>query len=320
MSVMDLANKQGGEPASSGQPIRQATRADLQALSRLFTSADYHHFHLDFGSPLDQVGTPGFVVKPALSAGVGRLMGEWLAPMVRIQACLSVSADPPPAAWVRCAAVGGDPGPFEMLAAMLDAVIPVLQGQGVDQLGWLGAHRWPVPWLRQLGFQIDNQIQTYIKLDLELPDIAPIAGLSYRRARPEDLAPLAEIESRAYQPLWRLSAAGLGAALKAAPEFEVVHHHGRLIGYQVSDYSDLGPHLVRISIDPALHGQGFGSALLAHIISGYRAQHPSQISLNTQLDNLRSQHLYRKFGFQPVNQLAPVWVKEIPPAGTAGSG
>jgi ribosomal protein S18 acetylase RimI-like enzyme len=82
---------------------------------------------------------------------------------------------------------------------------------------------------------------------------------------------------------------------------------GTIVGFQLSTASGSTAHLVRLTVSTEWHGQGIGSALLAHAITSYRANGLSQVTLNTQLDNIASQFLYRKFGFNATGQRLPVW-------------
>jgi ribosomal protein S18 acetylase RimI-like enzyme len=70
-------------------------------------------------------------------------------------------------------------------------------------------------------------------------------------------------------------------------------------------------HLVRMTIAPEMQGKGAGSALLAATLVGYQRLGVRRVSLNTQIDNVRSHHLYEKFNFHRIGDQLPVWALAI---------
>jgi ribosomal-protein-alanine N-acetyltransferase len=305
---MELANVSEINPPRA--MVRMALKSDAPAITKLLQTSQYGHVHLDWRTPVEWLGSTGFVVHVRLprqslltqhtsARAVGREHG--------ISGCLAVAADPPPAAWVRVAAVGSSGRPFLILGAMLARALETLRLASVDQLGWLAGEAWPTAWLYGLGFEPVNKIETYWKDDLDLPPTATVPDLSIRPVEGDDMEGLAKLEKAAFDPLWRHSAEGLALARREASGFDVAVLQGRIVGFLLSVRSHSVAHLVRLTVDPELHGIGIGSTLLAHAILGYRAQGVRQVSLNTQVDNLASQYLYRKFGFYSRGERLPVW-------------
>ncbi len=230
---------------------------------------------------------------------------------VEITACLAAAPDPAPAAWVRVAALrdGGDI--TTVLSAMLDPILPWLCREGVTELGWLAIESWPNPWLPDLGFRLANEIEIYVKEDTAVPPIRTIPHLHIRPVTESDLGPLAALEAKAFVPLWRHSARALQLARSQAASFDVVEVAGELVGFQLSTRSRHGVHLARMTIDPAWQGQGIGSVLLTHALRGYYRRGLYRVTLNTQIDNIPSQRLYRKFGFSASGERIPMWVLDL---------
>jgi ribosomal protein S18 acetylase RimI-like enzyme len=69
--------------------------------------------------------------------------------------------------------------------------------------------------------------------------------------------------------------------------------------------------LARITVHPAVQGQGIGSRLLAEALADYANLGLQQVSLNTQTDNLTSHQLYRAFGFERYGLPIPVWERPV---------
>ena len=126
-----------------------------------------------------------------------------------------------------------------------------------------------------------------------------------------DLEQLASLEKKAFNPLWRHSARGLGLARHQAFSFDVALLQGKIVGFQLSTPSEYGVHLVRLTVDPDTHGLGIGSALLHHAFQQYHRRGKYRVTLNTQIDNEASQRLYRKFGFFASGQRFPVWLRRL---------
>jgi ribosomal-protein-alanine N-acetyltransferase len=305
---MEIANLSPRANGVSGS-IRVATPADAGAIMRLLQSAPYSHVHVDWSLPGDWLGTPGFVVQPELqpTSRMARLMG--LRPC--LQACLAAAADPPPAAWVRVASVTDVEHPQVVLAAMLEPVVAYLRRAGVAELGWLVVDEWPAAWLPELGFVLVNHIETYQKDDMSQPDFTALPGLHIRPVAAGDMDALAHLEAAAFAPLWRHSAHGLTLAWHGALTFDVAVLRQKIVGFQLSSHSNSGAHLVRMTVAPEWQRCGIGSALLAHAIQGYRRRGLAHVSLNTQVDNLASQYLYRKFGFYATGHRLPVWLMPL---------
>jgi ribosomal protein S18 acetylase RimI-like enzyme len=282
--------------------VRQATRYDSAAIGRFLTVAPLRHLHTDWHLPVDWLGTPGFVLcekdRPGSEA--------------EIAACLAVGIDPPPAAWVRVAAVRRDGDAEWWLQEMLDSVVPYLGENGVTLLGWLAEATWPETWLTRLGFQRVNSIVTYSR-ELGSPEPVDEALVSIRQATEADTARLAEIEQGAFEPLWRHSQRGLLAALKEAILFDVAEMDGRIVGFQysVDGHDGESAHLVRLTVAAEAQGRGVGRSLLQAALEGYRALGLERVTLNTQEDNHASHRLYERFAFRQLAGRVAVWALPI---------
>ncbi len=288
---MELANR-------SRWQIRPAIKHDAGAIGQLLTLATMRHLHADWHLPADWLGTPGFML----------CEGEQADGEKEILACLAVGADPPPAAWVRVAAVRRRGQAEQWLAEMLPPILPWLRDCGVSILGWLDDGTWPEAWLKDLGFQNVNSIVTY-RLALNEAELNDRRSPAIRPATTADVDRLVEIEWAAFDPLWRHSQHGLLMAFREAISYDVAIIDGRIVGFQysVAGRDGLSAHLVRLTVAPEAQGQGVGAGLLRAALSGYRRLGLEQVTLNTQADNHASHRLYERHGFKPLAGQADVW-------------
>lgn len=300
-------------PEELKKGIRVATQADAGAITRLLETAVYRHLHADWYTPGDWLGSAGFVILPKPTTSPLSAAARFVGVRQQAVACLAAAADVPEIAWVRVAALSRDvPAPDELLAEMLQRVESHLQRRRVCHLAWMPAMFWPGNWLEGMGFKLHTQIETYVKEDTAVPPAPLLPDLTIRPITNADFEALADLEVAAFGPLWRHSAHALRLASYRALSFDVAWAGTTAVGFQLSAHSDSGAHLVRLTIHPDYQGQGIGSALLAHAFAGYHRHGLTSVSLNTQIDNLTSQQLYRKFGFRPSGHRWPLWLKELP--------
>lgn len=306
---MDSANRWSQIAGDMKEEVRTAQQSDAAAITRILREGLYSHIHADWHYPAEWLGTPSFVVLPQTDIATNRkrMASKLFARQPTLAACLAVAADPKPAAWVRLAAIANRTEGRKVMASMLSAIAEPLRDEKVSQIAWLLVEDWPETWLPDLGFEHTNEVITYSKLGTNTPRISQPSDLQILPAESADLAALAEIESRAFDPLWRHSELSLSLAKQQALSFDVAWFEETPVGFQFSSSTRRGAHLSRITVDKNAQKSGIGSALLAHALDGYARRGISSITLNTQLDNIASQKLYEKFGFERNGERFPVW-------------
>jgi ribosomal-protein-alanine N-acetyltransferase len=291
--------------------IREAKRSDADKILRLLQTAVYRHINVDWYVPGDWLGTAGFVVLSKKPNPVLSQAAKFLGTRERLYGCLAVGSDVESLAWVRVAAAQESPDPQTAMMALMAQVEPYLSNKGLTQLAWLALEEWPRSWFEAMGFYIVSEIETYVKDDTAVIETSA-SHIQIRPAERHDIPRLLAIEQAAFEPLWQHSEHSLTLAHSQALSFEVALVDEVIVGFQLSARSEAGAHLVRMTIDPELQGKGVGTALLAHALNGYYKIGLRNVSLNTQLDNISSQALYRKFGFRASGYRLPIWLKDLP--------
>lgn len=152
----------------------------------------------------------------------------------------------------------------------------------------------------RIGFRLLDEVITY---DLQRPSSVPPDGLlSFRSVDAgdaADMAALERIDHAAFPWLWRNSAEefttyartpGVEMFLGSSDRQPVAY-----VGF--TTYAGWG-HLDRIAVDPAGQSRGFGRQALQFVTSTLVARGARSVALSTQLENVRSQRLYERFGFR----------------------
>lgn len=295
---MQLANSVTAEPTLR-RHVRKATRQDAAAIQRLMKMGVYVHVHTDWRPPGAWLDRPGFMVfDEGNSSESSKRTSE-------IPACLAIAAEPPPAAWVRIAAVDSTAGYSRteaMFAAILDHLDP-----NINEIAWFLTEYWPLHWLERLGFTPTSDVLTYYKPGMSVPSFSALPHLVIRPLLMDDIPMLAAIEEAAFEPRWRHSAEDLMLAWRHSICFTVALREEEPVAFQFSTGGDGNAHLSRMTVHPSQQGMGIGAALLADALDNYRLQNIRAVTLNTQADNSPSRRLYERFGFELTGASYPVW-------------
>jgi len=296
---MQLANSMEGDSALRGR-VRRATSGDAAAIQRLLKMGVYIHIHVDWRLPGEWLNRPGFMV---FEKEVGRKNQDRnSSPVV---ACLAIAADPPPAAWVRVAAVESHTG-YDQMNAMFGEILGELD-PAINEIAWFLADYFPLHWLERMGFEQVSEVIGFRKEGLDVPGYVTPAGLVVRPLLMEDIPALTAIETAAFEPRWRHSAVDLGLAWRNSISFTVALVDDKPVAFQFSTGGGGTAHLSRMTVQPEWQGMGIGAALLAKAMESYRLQNIQTVTLNTQTDNIASRRLYERFGFRPTGYSYPIW-------------
>ncbi len=151
----------------------------------------------------------------------------------------------------------------------------------------------------QIGFDLLQNIVVYELPRLPRP-IPPPATLRFTPVTPETLDDLLAVDHAAFPWLWWNSAAefasyaahyGVEIFLGSEPDGTPVAYVG------VTSYRGWG-HLDRIAVIPDRQGAGYGLEALNFAVGRLAEQGARRVGLSTQADNIRSQHLYERYGFR----------------------
>jgi len=271
--------------------VREATMADRPSVMQLARRAKRVYSRLEIGDTGDWLDGYPFL----LATAGGRLLGFILCTLYHFRRAL-----------LRGVGLVDDWPMRAYLETLLPSTLDRLRSQEIISLVYIGNDWWLTdPLLRDWGFSIQNSVVTYIKKDLSIPTRGN-QQVHVRPAHPGDFPALVALDEVAFDPLWRNAPQTFAHALENLPYFVVARLAGQTVGYLFSSRQGDRGHLIRVVVHPDYQGCGIGTRLLTEAIEFFRTEQVKVVTLNTQKDNIVSQHLYRHFGFRPLGEEALV--------------
>ena len=276
--------------------VRPATKKDHQEIANLMFFERHVHRHLDWRHPTEWLGAPFYWALERNS---------------RILAVLACPQDQQETAWVRLFVHSGQLSEQESWKILWDYAKKEISRYGDVKVVAISLQNWMKTLLQENGFRNDEQIVMMIweektPLNWQLPK-----GVSIRAMKEADLPAVARVDEAAFTPIWQNSLSMLKQAYPQAVVATVAESAEGIIGYQLSTSSPFGAHMARLASHPKAQRQGIASALIGDLTTKLLAKNISQLSVNTQSNNLRSLALYKKCGFQETGEEYPLYTFEI---------
>ncbi|MGD8458224.1 MAG: GNAT family N-acetyltransferase [Anaerolineales bacterium] len=275
--------------------VRSAEDGDRNQLSNIIHFEAHVHRHLDWRAPLDWIGFNPFVV--AIQNN-------------KIIATLACPPDPPGVAWVRVFVSGGNRSYEELWDLLWENAKPQLLNKNTNSIAAIPLQKWFRELLQDKGFEYIHNVIVFAwdNIHKDLPQPEPI---KIRNIYEEELPIIQEIDEEAFGPIWRNSLDSIILAYKQARLATVAEDQSGLVGYQISTSTPYGAHLARLAVRPCAQEKGIGYALTRHLQDQLNGPKPLRISVNTQDNNNASIALYKKAGFQKINEVYPVFRYEF---------
>jgi [ribosomal protein S18]-alanine N-acetyltransferase len=279
--------------------ILSYARRYKRELIRLMTREDRLHIHLDWQTVdewLDEPDTPIF-----LAMHNNSIVG-------------AMAAAPPlgDSTWVRLVTIAPHIAVESVIAELWTALKVDLLARNVQHIAILLLRPWIQPYIKQLGFQPLESIVTLRREGTLVPERQDTdTNVSFRVADWHDIPAVAEVDHRAFEPTWQLSATSIRFAARMSARFTVAEIDNKIVAYQLSTLYREGAHLARLATIPDIQGKGIGGMLLDEMIRHYVRRNVFSITVNTQRRNVKSLSLYKRFGFDFTGLDMDVWSIEI---------
>ncbi len=302
---------QGWRNTSASGAIRCATTDDIAAIFALLDSTSKQRVHLGVEDLAAAVET-GRVLLLTESAGGTETLLAFFATRTEDRP-VSLPVDAPPRTFLRGVAFRRQVSPTTAMQRFLAALSTAHARQPCRLIAY-GGEGWLDRALRDAGMTLFEQVQ-YFELDRlqrrQWRAQEPGSACFVCEASLGDMAPLAMLDGRAFDPVWHWTAQDLAELLMRGPIL-TAQIDGTLAGYLSLLLDAEHATIARLGVDPAWQGRGIGHMLLLEALRLAQQAGATRAILNTQATNQRSQHLYRRFGFRPTGDSFAVFVLDLP--------
>jgi len=194
---------------------------------------------------------------------------------------------------------------------LLSPVICELKESAATDLVCLGGVDWVVPPLQRAGFDLVDWIVYFERpTATSVPAYQDVAA-DLRPARGSDLTALLDLDSQAFEQLWRFDRGHFMELMVTTDRCTVAENRGRPVGYAITDLRGDTGFIVRLAVHPDCRGQGIGSQLLLDALNYCQSAGTVIVRLNTQESNIASHRLYQRYDFQRWGRRVPVLAKKL---------
>jgi ribosomal-protein-alanine N-acetyltransferase len=275
--------------------VQPATISDRAAIYHLTEHVYRVHFNLDWWTFDHWL----YADRPSNAIWLARLNGQ-------IIGVILAAVDESPIAWLRAAAIANGYSADPIFSALLQHAAAPLRTQGADQIVGLAHPDWLANLLPRVQFTPLTEVETYRKSDRVLPIPARAHDITIRGAVPDDVPAITVNDRAAFAPVWWHSQASMAHILSVVSQFIVAEIDGRIVGHAFSDLYGGQGHLIRLVVHPAYQGHGIGEQLLTKSLEFQIQAQAFPYTLNTQIDNVASQALYRRYGYRSLGRSVKV--------------
>jgi ribosomal protein S18 acetylase RimI-like enzyme len=183
------------------------------------------------------------------------------------------------------------------------SVVDRLRNDGFAKVMTSALRPQEVPAFLASGFAERERL---VVLHRSLHEVPDNNGATMRRARPGELPAILAVDHLAFDPPWRLDAAGIDEAMHATPRSRLrvgidpsPDAQARICGYAICGRAGRTGYLQRLAVDPQRQGRGLGRELVIDALAWLGRRHATSVLVNTQQTNGRAIDLYRSLGFEP---------------------
>jgi GNAT superfamily N-acetyltransferase len=278
--------------------LHRATTNHLVAVKQLLQNAYYRY--VDMGME----DLPGLLADGVTALGQEAHQEQaWGFVGVQIEERpLTMPDNAPTRGHLRAVAIQHNHAPELELGRLMGVIVADQTDSYPVQYLCYGAEYWLSKALQEAGFTQIEAVQFYQldRLRSRLHTLPPIpAQLSFTPLYPAQLDELAILDAATFDPLWHFGRRDLFELLMRG-RIQVAWWEGEMVGYSaICANTQNEAQLARLAVHPDYQGRGIGRALLSDAIR-YAAGDFSVLVLNTQINNNRSQSLYRGLGFRPI--------------------
>jgi ribosomal protein S18 acetylase RimI-like enzyme len=221
-------------------------------------------------------------------------------------AALLASPDSLQVVWLHLFAAGNPPGPRSAWEALWPPAAARLSGMGLPAVWSMTTHDWLIDRLKGSGFIECGRVVAYDR-HLPAPETHARRTTPAVPLRETDLPSIERLDLAAFAPPWQMDSEALRETLRRSIFSAVIRRRQNVVGYLMASPTARGVHLTRLAVHPDEQNRGVGRELLTSLVNHCREQGAARITVNTQIENRRSQRLYRSLNFSETGDSYPVF-------------
>ncbi len=207
--------------------------------------------------------------------------------------------------WIRVAVFKDEAVVMPALMALWNPLKMALSALGATHVYWMLFDDWLNTPVANVGFVPHDEVVTFVRYNA--PILIKPSRYAIHSANMNDVDRLYQIDCQAFAPMWQMTIEDMRHARRSAAVCTMALDGDDVVGFQLSTAHHRNGHLARLAVLPHMQGKGVGSALVSDLVRYFTRRHMDYVSVNTQLSNLASQHLYTKLGFARNGYDMPVW-------------
>jgi ribosomal-protein-alanine N-acetyltransferase len=275
--------------------IRQAAVNDYSELANFLAFEYFIHRHLDWRSSLDWLGHQPF------------LIAENEREIVSVFASIP---EIPSVSWIRLFACNAYVEKNYIWKELFDKSLSIYEKE-VNLIATLVTEKWFYNLLKANQFDIFQEI-IVMEWNRTVPSYQNLQKDFFIRPMLfEDLPAVLALDHLSFPPLWQLSGTAMQYAYLHSGYASIIEVEDQIIAYQISTESLSSAHLARLAVHPEWRGKLIGYHIIRDMLTHFSKNDISRITVNTQNDNISSQNLYLKCGFQSTREKYPVMAFQL---------
>ena len=208
--------------------------------------------------------------------------------------------------WVRVLAIADNEDVNAVLRALWAAVNDDFAANDINSVSVLLMRDWVRLWAQNLGFSYTEDIVT-LRYYRRQPPPAPATAVQIGPVELSHVDAVHTVDDEAFSDPWRMTKQEIRLGLRTSAYCAAAWVDGAIVGYQIATTHGLNGHLARLGVREGHQGRGIGGALVHNMIAHFHDQGINALTVNTQDSNVRSQHLYERYGFVRNGYDLPVW-------------
>lgn len=207
--------------------------------------------------------------------------------------------------WIRVAVFKDHTSVILAFDALWENIRNHLLSLGTTDVYWTVFDDWLKIYVERLGMKQVDEVVTFVRY--QAPITMPSTHYTIQSATMNDVDILFEIDRQAFSPMWQMTYDDMRHARRTAAVCTMARDGDQVVGFQLSTIHHYNGHLARLAVLPHMQGKGVGSTLVSDLVRHFNRRRLDYVSVNTQLSNPTSHHLYTKLGFVRNGYDMPIW-------------